>query len=114
MADLQLQIQNLVKLANTANIELADIEITLSQASDIYKIQIREDIYSISKELQNIIHRNIERQAYYIQVLLANKLDWYKDKEDEWVEEYIKIIQDIYTKRLYNQWLLTKGNKNKM
>ena len=49
MADLQLQIQNLVKLANTANIELADIEITLSQASDIYKIQIREDIYSISK-----------------------------------------------------------------
>jgi len=51
MADLQLQIQNFIKLANTANIKLTAIETTLLQASDTYKIQIGRDIYSIFKEL---------------------------------------------------------------
>ena len=45
MADIQLQIQNVVKLTNTANIELAGIKTTLLQASNTQKEQIREDIY---------------------------------------------------------------------
>jgi len=34
IADIQLQIQNLVKIANAADIELTDIETTLLQASN--------------------------------------------------------------------------------
>jgi len=45
MADIQLQIQNLVKLANAANIKLADIETTSLQASDSCKEQIGRDYY---------------------------------------------------------------------
>ena len=41
----------MVKLANTANIELADIETTLLQASDFHKEQIKGDIYSIIDSL---------------------------------------------------------------
>ena len=51
MADIQLQIQNSAKLANAINIELADIGTTLLQSSDIHKMQIRGDIYSIPEEL---------------------------------------------------------------
>jgi len=51
MAAIQLQIQNMIKLANAANIELADIETILLQASDSHKKQIREDIYSIIDNL---------------------------------------------------------------
>jgi len=36
MADIQLQIQNLVKLTNAANIELAGIKTTLLQASNTH------------------------------------------------------------------------------
>ena len=59
---------------------------------ETYKIQIEEDIYSILEELCNIIYRDIERQAHYIQVLLANKLDQYKGKRVEIVHKHIKTL----------------------
>ena len=37
MTDIQLQIQNLVKLADVANTQLADIETVLLQSRKIYK-----------------------------------------------------------------------------
>jgi len=45
IADIQLQIQNLVKLANIANNQLADIKTTLLQIGETHKTQIGEDIY---------------------------------------------------------------------
>ena len=51
MADTQLQIQNLVKLAEVVNTQLEEIETTILQASDNYKTQNIGDIFSI---LQNL------------------------------------------------------------
>jgi len=75
MADLQLQIQNYVKTADTANNQMVDIETVLLQTGETHKVQIGGNIYSISEVLRNIIYRNIEQQAHHIQVLLANELD---------------------------------------
>ena len=75
-----------------ANTQLADIKTVLLQFEETYKTQIREDIYNIFEELQNITYGDMEWQAYYIQVLLANKLDRCKGKRDDQVKEYIKII----------------------
>jgi len=60
MVDSQLQTQNIIKLANAANNQLADIETILLQTKETYRILISRNIYSISKELINIIYRNIE------------------------------------------------------
>ena len=38
----------------------------------------------------------MENQAYHIQRLLADKLDNYKGKGNNYVEEHIKKIQDVY------------------
>ena len=51
IADIQLQLQNIIKLAEIANTQLAEIETNILQASDVYKIQIAGNIFSISKEL---------------------------------------------------------------
>jgi len=83
MANIQLKFQEIVKLTNTTNIELADIETVLLQPSNIYKKQIREDIYSIMDNLWNILHGDIEKRVHYIQTLLADELDQCKKKEDE-------------------------------
>jgi len=45
---------------NTANNQVADIKTILLQIGEIYKVQISRDIYSISEELRNIIHREIK------------------------------------------------------
>ena len=73
MANIQLQIQNLVKLVNVTNIQLADIETILLQTEEMYKEQIEGDIYSISEKLKNIIYRDMECQAHCIHVLLTDK-----------------------------------------
>ena len=60
MVDPQLQTQNIIKLANAANNQLADIETILLQTKETHRILIGRNIYSISKELKNIIHGNME------------------------------------------------------
>lgn len=62
-------------MANVANNQLANVETTLLQTEKIHKIQIGEDIYSISEDLKNIIHRDMKQQTHHIQVLLADVLD---------------------------------------
>lgn len=55
IADLQLQVQDLVKTADVANNQMADIETVLLQTGETHKAQIGENIYSISEVLRNII-----------------------------------------------------------
>ena len=63
-----------------ANIQLAEIETTILQASGKYRTQTAGDIFSISDNLQNIIQGDMESQAHHIQALLTNELDICKGK----------------------------------
>ena len=65
MVDVQLQLQNIIKLVEEANIQIAEIEGMILQASHNYQIQIAGDIFSIFEDLQNIIQSNMENQTYY-------------------------------------------------
>ena len=78
MADIQLQLQNIIKLAKVANTQLAEIKITILQANDGYRVYMARDIFSILEDLWNIIQENMENQIHYIQALLDNKLNKYK------------------------------------
>ena len=60
MVDIQLQLQNIVKLAKVTNTQLAEIETTILHTSDGYKIQTAGGIFSILEDLQNIVQENIE------------------------------------------------------
>ena len=59
-------------------------------------MQTAGDIFSISKDLQNIVQSNIENQVYHIQKLLVDELDNCKEKGNKYTEEHIKEIQDAY------------------
>ena len=59
--DIQLQIQDIIKQADTFNNQLAGIKTILLQAGKTYKIQIKKNIYSISEELHTVIYRGMER-----------------------------------------------------
>ena len=71
---------------------------TILQANDTYRIQIARDIdiFSISEDLQNIVQRDMENQVYHIWLLLANKLDICKGKENSYIDNYIMEIQKAY------------------
>lgn len=103
--DIQLKIQNITKLADTANNQLVDIEIILLKIGETYRIQISEDIYSISEKLRNIIHEDIEQQTYHIQVLLANELNQYKNKGEERIDENIRVLQKSISKNILRHFI---------
>ena len=95
IANIQPQLQNVIKLADVANMQLAEIKTTILQASNIYRTQIAGNIFSIS-DLWDIIQENMENQVYYIQTLLADELDKYRGKGIYYANNYIKEIQDAY------------------
>jgi len=51
MIDVEMQLQNIMKLAEEANTQIAEIKSTILQASNNYQIQIVGDIFCISKNL---------------------------------------------------------------
>jgi len=51
MVDMQIQLQNIIKLAEEANTQIAEIKSTILQASNNYQTQTAGDIFSISEEL---------------------------------------------------------------
>ena len=62
----------------------------------IYKLQLEEYIYGISEELHNILYRDMEKQAYHIQVLLADQLSQCKGKGVIIVDKNIEKLQEVY------------------
>lgn len=102
--DIQFQFQDIINIANVVNNQLANIETIILQTREKHKIQIGKDIYNIFEESCNLIHRNMDRQAYHIQVLLVDELNQCKEREVKIVDKYIKILQKeliwtIYLKR---------------
>ena len=59
--DIQLQIQDIIKQADTVNNQLVDIKTILLQAGKTYNIQVKDNIYSISEELHIVIYTDMER-----------------------------------------------------
>ena len=43
-----------------------------------------------------MIQSNIEGQAYQVQQILANKLDKYKRQENQYIDDNIQEIQELY------------------
>ena len=55
----------------------------------------------------------MEIQAYHIQVLLANKLDKCKGKENTYTDNHIREIQDVYQNESQEAETLKTINKGK-
>jgi len=89
MVDVQIQLQNIIKLAEEANTQIAEIEGMILQASHNYQTQTAADIFSISENLCNIIQSDMENQVYHIQQLLVDELDNCKGKGNQYAEEHI-------------------------
>ena len=73
-------------------------------------MKIARHIFSISKDLQNIIQSDIENQVYHIQRLLVNELDNCKEKEKNIQKDISKKYKTYISKRIQKYKNLAKGN----
>jgi len=99
MIDVQKQVQNMIKIAEETNITITEMKEMILKASINNRTTNAMNILEISENLQYLIQSNIEDRVYQIQRMLADELDAYSRQENQYVDNNIRKIQDLYKDR---------------
>ena len=96
MIDVQRMLKDMKKIAEEINTTITEMEGTILTASINNRTMNATNITQISEDLQYLIQSNMDDWAFQIQRMLADELDRYKGKNNKYMDDNIKEIQDIY------------------
>ena len=96
MIGVQKQVWDIMKIAGETDMMITEIEKTILKISINNWTMNATNILGISEDLQYLIQSNMEDQVFQIQRMLADKLNGYKWRENQYVEDNIWEIQDLY------------------
>ena len=96
MINVQRAIKDMKKLAEEAGMTIAELEGTILTASINNRTMNATDITQMAEDLCYLIQSDMDDRAFQIQRRLADELDRYKGKGNEYVETNIKEIQELY------------------
>ena len=96
MIDVQRMMKDMKKIAEETSITVMEMKRTIITASINNQATNTMNITQIAKDLRYLIQSDMDNRAFQIQRMLANKLDRYKGKGNQYVEENIQEIQDLY------------------
>ena len=96
MIDMQRQVKDLMKIAKETNITVIEIERTILKVSINNQTMNATNILEISENLQYLIQSNMEDWIFQIQRMLANELDVYRRQGNQYVDDNIQEIQELY------------------
>ena len=103
MIDVQRMAKDIKKLAEEANTILTEVEGTILMASINNQTMNTTRLTQILEDLQNLVQSDMDKRAFQIQRMLADELDRYKGKDNKYVENNIKEIQELYMNEEINQ-----------
>ena len=98
MIDVQRMMKDMKKIAEETSTMMMEMEMerTILIVSINNQTLNTMNITQILEDLQYLVQSNMDKWAFQIQRMLADKLDWYKEKGNKYVDENIQKIQDIY------------------
>jgi len=96
MIDVQRMAKDIKKLAEETNTMLMEIEGTVLTANINNQVMNVMNITQISENLWYLVQSNMDERAFQVQRMLADELDHYKGKGNNYVDSNIKEIQEIY------------------
>ena len=97
MIDVQRMAKDIKKLAEEANTILTEVEGTILMASINNRTMNATSLTQILEDLRYLVQSDMDERAFQIQRMLADELDQYKGKDNKYVEDNIKEIQELYT-----------------
>ena len=98
-----------MKIVEEINTIITEMEGIILKASNNYWTMNVMNIFSISENLQSLVQSDIENRVYQIQRILADELDSCKERENKYVDNNIKEIQELYKNK--GQWKEEKGKE---
>ena len=85
-----------MKIAGETNTAITEMEEMILKTSINNKTTNTTNILGISEDLWYLIQSNMEDRIYRIQRMLANELDIYSRQENQYVNDNIWKIQELY------------------
>ena len=96
MIDIQRITKDIKKLAEEANTTITEIEGTVLTASINNRTMNITNITQISEDLRYLVQSDMDKRVFQIQRMLADELDRYKGRGNDYVDMNIKEIQELY------------------
>jgi len=96
MIDVQRMMKDMKKIAEETSTTVIEMEGTIITASINNRATNATNITQMVEDLQYLIQSDMDNRAFQIQRMLADELDQYKEKGNQYVEENIQGIQDLY------------------
>ena len=94
--DVQRMVKDIKKLTEEANTIITEVEGSVLIASINNQVTNATNIAQILENLQYLVQSDMDEQTFQIQRMLANELDWYKEKGNSYMDDNIQEIQEIY------------------
>ena len=89
MIDVQRMMKDMKKIAEETNTTVMEIEGTILIASTNNQTTNTTNITQMAEDLQYLIQSDMDNRVFQIQQMLADKLDQYKGKGNQYVSENI-------------------------
>jgi len=99
MIDVQRIAKDIKRLAEETNTILMEIKGTVLATSISNRVINTTNITQISENLWQLVQSNMDDRAFQVQRMLANELDHYKGKGNDYVNSNIKEIQELYMEK---------------
>ena len=89
-------VKDIKRMAEEANITIIQIEESILMASTNNRVTNTTNITQISEDLQYLVQSDMDKWAFQVQRMLANKLDHYKERGNRYVNDNIWEIEELY------------------
>ena len=96
MIDVQRMLKDMKKIAEETSTTVTEMEGTILTANINNRTMNAMNITQIAEDLRYLVQSDMDERAFQVQRMLADKLDCYKGKGNDYVDGNIKEIQELY------------------
>jgi len=96
MIDVQRMLKDMKKIAKETSTTVTEMEGTILMASVNNQTMNATNITQIAEDLQYLVQSDIDKRAFQVQRMLADELDRYKGKGNDYMDSNIREIQELY------------------
>ena len=96
MIDVQRMLKDMKKIAEETSMTVTEMKGTILMASINNRTMNATNITQIAEDLWYLVQSDMDERTFQIQRMLADELDHYKGKGNDYVDGNIKEIQELY------------------
>jgi len=111
MINVQRMTKDIKKLAEETHTILTEIKEMILIVSNNNQVMNATNLTQISEDLWYLVQSDMDNRAFQIQQMLADELDRYKGKDNKYVDDNIREIQELYTNEEMKEEKRTIVNK---